>query len=324
MRHAYVSLVTLLLGVLAVVSTAPAQPFPSKPLRFILADGAGGPTDLRARQIGARLSEYLGQPVVIDNRPGGNMMIAAEAAAKAPADGYTLFMGNVVTHSLNPWLFRTLPYRPNQDFAPITMVSAGPLILVVNPQVPAHSMAELVAYARAQPGNVHYATLGRGTPTHLAMERLNVQSGVQLVPVVYKSTGTFVQDLIGGHVPVALNFWSIIGPHVKSGKLRALAVLAPRRLEAARDIPTTAEAGFPGIEAHAWQGVFVPAATPKQIIARLHEQIVRALNSPEIRNHIIETGAELGGNTPEEFEAMIRADQAMWKTAIAEAKISAE
>jgi tripartite-type tricarboxylate transporter receptor subunit TctC len=301
-----------------------AQPYPSKPLRLILPDGTGGPADLRARQIGARMSDTLGQPVVIDNRPGGNMIIGAEAAAKSAADGYTLFLGNVVTHSLNPWLFRNLPYRPNQDFEPITLVSAGPLIIVVNPQVPAKTLAELVELAKLRPKQLDYATLGRGTVTHLVMERLGVLAGVQFVPVPYKATGAFIQDVVAGHLPIALNYWSIVGPYVKSGRLRALAVASPRRLTVVPELPTTAEAGFPGVEGPAWQGIFVPAGTPKPIVVRLHAAVAEALNSPEIRNHIIETGGEVGGNTPEQFAAMIRSDQAHWKTMIADAKIPPE
>lgn len=314
----------LLLLALALSGGAFSQSYPGKPVRLIVPDGPGGPSDLRSRQLAAKLSETLGQPVIVDNRPGGSMIIGAEAAAKAPPDGYTLLMGNIVTHSLNPLLFKSLPYRPAQDFIPVTMVSAGPLVLVVNPQVQAKSLGELIASAKARPEQIQYGILGRGSPGHLLVERLTAASGARFVAVPYKSTGTFIQDLLGGHLPMALNYWSIVGPHVKSGKLRALAVASSRRLEVAPEIPTFAEAGVAGIEGYGWQGIFVPAGTPRPIVVKLQSEIARALNAPEIRSAIIETGAEPGGNSPEQFAAMIVADQERWKKAAAEAGIAPE
>jgi tripartite-type tricarboxylate transporter receptor subunit TctC len=299
-----------------------AQEFPSKPLRIIVSDAPGGASDLRSRQIGAKLSEFLGQPVITDNRPGGNMFIGAQAAARAPADGYTLFLGNSATHSTNPLLFKSLPYQADEDFAPVTLVASGPFILVASEQTPATSLAQFLALARERPGHFNYGA--PGTPVRIGMEMVISATGVQLVHVPYKSVGAVLQDLAGGRLHAGFSFWSVIGPHVKSGKLRALAVAGPRRLAVAPDVPTFAEAGLPGIEASGWSGVFVPAGTPKPVVARLHAEIVRALNSDEIRNQIIETGAEPGGNSPEEFSAFIRADRARWKRAIEDAKISAE
>src|SRR5437773_975333 len=309
---------------LVIATAAIGQSYPSKPLRFIIADGAGGPADLRARQIGAKLAEFLGQPVVIDNRPGGSMIIAAEAAAKAAPDGYTLFLGNGVTHSLNPLTFKSLPYRPDQDFVPVTLISAGPLILVVHAQVPARTLGELVEIGKSRPDQLQYAMTGRGSPGHLVMEQLKAVTGAQFLAVPYKSTGTMIQDLVGGHMPMTLNYWSIVGPHVRSGKMRALAVAASRRLDAAREIPTFAEAGVPGVEGGGWQGIFVPAGTPKPIVERIYRETVRVLNIPEIRSQLIDTGAEIGGNTPEQFAAMIRADQERSKKAAALAGLSPE
>jgi tripartite-type tricarboxylate transporter receptor subunit TctC len=288
----------------------------------IVADGPGGPTDLRSRQIGAKLSEFLGQPVITENRPGANMILAAQAAARAPADGYTLFMGNSGTHTTNPLLFKSLPYRADEDFAPVTLVTAGPFILVASAQTPAASLAQFLALAKDRPGELNYGSIA--TPVHIAMQMVISATGVQLVHVPYKSIGPVLQDLISGRLHAGFSFWSVIGPHVKSGRLRALAVAAPRRLSVAPEIPTFAEAGLPGIEASGWSGIFVPAGTPKPIVTRLHAEIVRALNMDEIRNQIIETGAEPGGNSPEEFAAYIRADRARWKRAMEDAKISAE
>lgn len=314
-------LATLVAAVL-LSGAAAAQSFPSKPIRFIVPDGPGSVSDLRARQLATKLSDQLAQGVVIDNRPGGSFILGAEAAAKSPPDGYTIFLGSIVTHSLNPLLFKSLPYRPNQDFVPVTMLSAGAMLLVVNPSVPANTLKELIELTRARPNQLGYGVVGLGSPGHLVMEQVKRETGAQFLMVPYKSSGTYVQDLIGGHMPVALNFWSILGPHVKSGKMRAIAVAAPRRLEAAPQIPTFAEAGVPGIEGYAWQGIFVPAGTPAPLVARLNEEISRAINAPEIRNNLIETGAEVGGNSPEQFAAMIRADQEKWRRLAGEVNLA--
>jgi tripartite-type tricarboxylate transporter receptor subunit TctC len=305
--------VLIAMAALAIPAAAFTQSYPSKPIRFILPDGPGGPNDLRARQLAPKLSEYLGQPVVIDNRPGASYIVGAQAAAKALPDGYTIFMGSTLTHSLNPLLFNSLPYRPNEDFVPVTMVTAGPLMVAINADVPATNLQELIELSKARPNQISYGVPGVGSPGHLVMEQLKRETGAQFVMVPYKSTGGFIQDLIGGHLAVTFNYWSTLGPHVRAGKIRALAVAAPRRLQVAPDIPTFAEAGVPGIECLAWQGVFVPAGTPRSVVYRLHSEIVRALNAPEIRANLIETGAEVGGNSPEEFAAMIRADQEKWR-----------
>jgi tripartite-type tricarboxylate transporter receptor subunit TctC len=310
-----------LLVAIAAVLPAAAQPYPHKPLRLIVADGPGSVSDLRARQLGAKLGESLGQTVVVDNRPGGSMVIAAEAAARSPADGYTLFLGNVVTHSLNPFLFRALGYRPDEDFIPVTLVTSAPLVLVVNPRVPARTIDDLLALAKARPGTLNYGVIGQGSPGHIVMEQMKALRGAQFEFVPYKSTAQYIQDLVAGHLQVSLNFWPVIGGQVNAGKLRALAVTGLRRLAAAPEVPTFAESGLPGFEAASWQGIMVPAGTPRPIVARLHAEIVRVLAMPEIRDPIVENGSEIGGNTPEEFAAFIRADRARWKKALADAHI---
>jgi len=315
---------TGLLVLLAISTVSIGQTYPAKALRFIVPDGPGSVSDLRARQLGAKLSEAFPQGVVIDNRPGGSFIVGAQEAAKAAPDGYTIFLGSIVTHSLNPLLFKSLPYRPNEDFAPVTMLSAGVLVLVVNPSVPATDLKGLLDLAKSKPNTLGYGSVGLGGPTHLVMEQIKHVTGAQFLMVPYKSSGTYIQDLMGGHMPVALNYWSVLGPHVKSGKMRALAVAAPRRLEVAPDIPTFGELGVNGIEGYGWQGIFVPAGTPRALINRLQSEIARAIHSPEIRNNLIETGAEVGGNSPEEFAAMIRADQDKWRRLAAQANIAAQ
>ena len=317
MRRWIAPFAALLLASLA----AAAQPYPNRPLKLIVPDGPGSAPDIRARQLAAKLQEIVGQPVVVDNRGGGSMIIGAEAAAKSPPDGYTLFMGNSTTHALNPALFKSLPYRPDEDFIPITLVSAGPLVLVAKPSLPVKDVKELVALAKSRDAPLSYGVIGYGSSAQLVMAQLEGQVSARFQPVAYKSTGQYVQDLVGGHLDVGLNFWSVLGGHVKGGKLRALAVASTRRLEAAPDVPTFAEAGYHGVEASAWQGIFVPAGTPGEIVARLESDVTRAVRAPEVRGPIVEQGAEAGGNSRAEFAAFVRAEKERWKKAAAEARI---
>jgi tripartite-type tricarboxylate transporter receptor subunit TctC len=314
----------LLLAAAVAVPGAHAQSYPARPIKFLVPAGPGSAPDLRARQIGAKLSDAFGQPVVIENRPGGNYIIAAEIAARAPADGYTLFLGNSVTHSTNPVLFKSLPYRADEDFVPVTLVTAAPFIVVINAKVPASSFAELLDLARKQPGKLAYASSGLGSPSHVLMEQIKLAAGVDLAHVPYKATGAEIPDLIAGHIAVGFNFWSILAAHVRSDKLKPLAVAGPRRLAAAPQVPTLAEVGLPGIEMSAWQGIFVPAATPKPIVDRLYAEVARILRSPELHDQIVDTGTEVGGNTPEEFAEFVRVDRARMKRAIEQAGISAQ
>ena len=298
--------------------------WPTRPLKLIVADGPGSISDVRARQIGARLQESLGQPVVIENRPGGSMTIAAEAAARSAPDGYSLFLGNVVTHSLNPLLVKNLTYKPEDDFTPVTLLSAGPLFLVVHPSVPATTLDELVAYEKANRGKLNYGAIGQGSPGHVVMEQINALRGTRFVLVPYKSTAQYIQDLINGQLHLSLNYWPSLAGHIKAGKLRVLAVAGPRRLAVASDVPTFEEAGFPGIDGSSWQGIFVPAGTPRPIVRRLHEDLVKALQAPEIRNVILDGGSEVGGQPPDEFAAYVAADRARWKKAIADSGVTLE
>jgi tripartite-type tricarboxylate transporter receptor subunit TctC len=322
MKSRWVEISALAFAASFIAASGFAQEFPSRPLRIIVTDAPGGAVDARSRQVVAKLSEFLGQPVITENRPGANQILGAQAAARAPADGYTLFMGSVASITTNPLLFKNLPYRPDEDFAPVTLIAATPFVLVASAQIPATSLAQFIALAKDRPGELNYGAAG--VPDRIVMEMVISATGVQFVHVPYKTLGAVVQDLVGGRLHAGFSVWSMISPHVKSGKLRALAVAAPRRLAVAPDLPTFAEAGLPGIQPGAWIGIFVPAGTPKPIVARLHAEIVRVLNSAEIRNQTIQNGGEPGGNSPEEFATYIRADRARWKRAIEDAKISAE
>lgn len=322
MKSRFVEFAVAALAVTFVAAGSFAQEFPSKPLRIIVPDGPGSASDIRSRQIGAKLSDTLRQPVITENRPGAGAILGAQLAARAPADGYTLFLGSVATHTFNPLLFKSLPYRPDEDFAPVTLVVSGPYILATSAKTPVANLAEFIALAKARPGRLNYGAATAAS--RIPMEMVISAAGVQLVHVPYKSGSAYIPDIISGQLDAGFSFWSVIGSHVKSGSLKALAVAATRRLAAAPDVPTFAEAGLPGIEASAWAGMFVPAGTPRSIVARLHAEIVRALNSDEIRNQIIQSGAEPGGNSPQEFAAYIRADRARWKRAIDDAKITPE
>ena len=305
---------------LAFLVPAQAQDYPSRPIKFVVADGPGSVSDVRARAMAARMQEGLGQPVVIENKPGGSMTLAAEFVAAAPPDGYTIFLGNVVTHSLNPFLFKKLSYNPD-TLVPVSMVSVGPLILVVHPSVPAKNVEELIALGKSQPGKLNYGAIGNGSPGHLLMEQVKAARGADFLLVPYKSTAQYIQDQIAGHINISWNYWIILGPHIKAGRLRALAVAAPKRLSSAPEIPTLEEVGIRNIEGSSWQGIMVPAGTPRPIVNRLHAETVRVLNLPDIKASIVDTGSEVGGNTPEEFGAFIRADRERWRKAVADAKI---
>lgn len=301
---------------------ASAQPYPNKAVRIILPVGAGHAADLRIRQIAAGFPEVFGQALVVENRPGANGFIAAEAAARAPADGYTLFVGTSQTHVYNPWLFRKLPYRDLEDFAPVTLIAGGPLMLAVSAQLPVRSLAELVALAKDKPGQLNYGSGARSTDA--VMSQIQRATGMQVVGVPYKAPGADLSDAIAGHVQIAFNFWAVLEPLVKSGKLRVLAVAAPGRLPAAPDVPTFAEAGVAGIEAFAWTGLFVPSGTPPEVVARLQLGVSQILRAPALRDEIVRSGSVVGGNSTQEFAAYWQADRARTGQALADAGIAPE
>jgi tripartite-type tricarboxylate transporter receptor subunit TctC len=305
-------------------STGSGQAYPNKPIRMIVPQAVGSPGDFWARQIAAKSPEVFGQNLIVDNRPGANGFIGAEAAARAPADGYTLLMTNSITHVYNPWLYRKLPYRDIEDFAPVTLTSGGPLMLAVNPKVPARTLAELIALAKAKPGEINYAIGGARGYALVVMEQFKRATGINVVGVPYKALGTDLPDVIGGQVAITFNFLAILDPLMKAGRLRVLAVAAPNRLPAAPDIPTFAEAGAPGVELLAWSGLFVPAGTPRDIITRIHKGFAQIIQAPAFRAEQIRLGSLLGGSSPEEFNAFWRADRARTGKVLAEAGILPE
>jgi tripartite-type tricarboxylate transporter receptor subunit TctC len=295
-----------LVGVPAAVHAQ--QQYPSKPIRFVVPYPAGGPLDTVARLLGQKVSEAVKQPLVIDNKPGAGGNIGADAVAKAPADGYTILMGAVATHAINPSLYPNMPYDAARDFAPITQVASTPNVLVVNPSVPASSVREFIAYAKAHPGKLNFGSGSTGSAGHLAGELFKTMAGVEMTHVPYKGAGPAMNDLIGGQIQLMFdNLASSLG-QVRAGKVRALAVTTARRSALAPDLPTIAESGLPGFDISTWFGVFAPAGTPRDVLERLHAEFAHALAAPELREKMLNLGAEPVGSTPDQFAAYIRAE----------------
>ena len=300
-----------------------ADAYPQHAIRLIVPYPPGGAGDIVGRQLSVRLGESLGQQIVIDNRGGGAQLIATEIAAKAPPDGYTLFLSSA-THGINPGLQKKLPYDTLRDFAPITLVTSSPLVFVAHPALGVAGIRELVAAAKAQPGRINYASSGPGTGGHLAVELLSWMAGITLTHVPYKGAGPALVDLIGGQVQIMCTSPLPAMPHVKSGKLRALAMTGAKRSRSAPEIPTIAEAGYKGYEASLWYALLAPAGTPRPIIARLHAEAAKIIRSPAMAEQLLAQGAEPEGNSPQELDAFLRAEIDRWTKLIARAHIKAD
>ena len=315
-------LAAALLAAACVASGAPD--YPTRPIRAIVGFVPGGATDIMARQIGQKLSESLGQPVIVDNRPGGSGIIAAVMARDAPADGHTLFFGTISTLATNVATNRKLPYDPRRDFAPITLTTSSPYFLAVHPSVPAGSVKELIALAHARPGQINYASSGTGGGNHLSVELFRSMAKLDLVHIPYKGAAQATAETAAGQVQMTFTQPVSMLPYGKTGRLRVLAVTGLKRLPSWPEAPPIAEAGLPGFEATSWQGVLVPARTPKSIVDRLHREIVKALHSPEIERRLNAEGAEIGGIAPEAFASHIRREIEKWTRVVKEMGLTAE
>ncbi len=313
-----------MLALMLPAGNASAQTYPNRPIRWIVTYPPGGPTDVVARAIGARLTEAWGQQIVIDNRAGAGGVIGTDLAAKAVPDGYTLLFGTSAGLTINPALSNKLPYDAVKDFSPVSLLVLNPQILVLNNAIPANTVKELIAYAKARPGQLNYASVGQGSPNHLGMELLKALAGIDLVHVPYKGTGPAITDLLGGQVQLMFNSMPSVLPLVKSGKLKGLAVGSAQRSPAIPDIPTVAEAGVPGFENVTWYGMFAPAKTPHDIIVKLNQQVVKILAEPEIAQRLASQGAEPRSSTPEELVKFMRMESARWKKVIQAAGIKLE
>jgi tripartite-type tricarboxylate transporter receptor subunit TctC len=300
-----------------------AQSYPAKPVRVIVAFAPGGSTDVVFRLLAPRLTEYLGQPVLIDNRPGGGATIGMDLVAKALPDGYTLGVANI-SFGANPSLLSKLPYDTAKDFAPVSLVTIVTMVLAVHPSVPARSVKELLALAKAKPEGVNYASAGNASATHLAFERFKHASGAKILHVPYKGGGPAVVSIVSGETMTLFATIPSAIQHFQSGRLVPLGVSSAKRNPALPNLPTVAEAGVPGYEAIEWQGVVVPASTPAPVIARLHQAFAKAVTLPEMRERLTAIGADPAGGTPEELAAFIRSELTGWARVIKESGIKIE
>lgn len=307
-------------ALLSAAALAEAQSYPTKPIRLIVPAAPGGGTDFSARLIGAKLTEAWGQSVVIDNRPGASGNIGVELAARAVPDGHTLVMP-ITSFPVNPSLYATLPFNTEGDFAPIALVASAPLLLVVNPAVPAKSIAELIALAKSRPGQLNYANSGSGTTAHLAGELFKRMAGVDIVGIAYKGGGPAVVDLIAGNVQIYFSTVPAALQQVKAGNLRALAVTSVTRVAEIPEYPTVAEAGLPGFQVIGWFGLFAPAGTPKTVIQKLNAEIVKTMKAPETRKRLSGHGLIPGGGTPQDLGRFLSGEILRWRKLIQEAGI---
>jgi tripartite-type tricarboxylate transporter receptor subunit TctC len=305
-------------ALICVLPAALAANYPVRPVSLVVAFPPGGPSDVLSRIVGKKLEQILGQPFVIENRPGAGGNVAAEQVARAPADGHVLLMGNNSILATNAALYKKINFDAQADFAPISLVGSQANILVVNPQVPARSMAELIAYAKANPGKVNYASSGHGAAAHLAAELFRSMAKVEIVHVPYKGAAPALQDLIAGHTQMMFATAASVVPHIQSGKVRALAVTTIKRTELFPDIATVDELGLKGFEATTWHGLVAPSRVPKEVIATLHRATATALADAAVRKSLGALGVDIMGGTPEEFAAYIKAEIPKW-TAIVKA-----
>jgi len=297
-----------------------AQGFPSKPMRILVPSPPGSSPDIRARQIGQKLAEALGQPVIVENRAGANGLIAARETARSAPDGHTMFLA-LINNAIGDVLKPDPCCRLNEELIPVSRFTMTPLIMVVNPSVPVASVKEYIARAKAKPGELSYGSAGPGSISQLVGEWVKFDAGIRMLEVPYKGVNAEIPDLLGGQVSTAFLVPQVVIAPLKSGKLKALAVAAPARLAMFPDVPTMAEAGLPGIEAIAWNGIFVPAGTPRPVIQVLHRELVKAYNAPDVKSQVENTGSSVAADTPEEFAAFVRTENAKWGKVIREAGI---
>jgi tripartite-type tricarboxylate transporter receptor subunit TctC len=296
---------------LAAAPLAHAQGYPSKPVKLVVPYPPGGPTDIVARVVAQKLSEQTGQQFIVDNRPGAGGNTGAELVARSAPDGYTLLIATTA-HAINPSLFKNLGYKLTKDLAPVSLLTSGPLVIVANPALPAKNVAELIALAKARPGQLNFASSGNGQSTHLAAELFASMAGVKMTHIPYKGSAPALTDVMGGQAQLMFDTMLSAMPHVKGGKLKALAVTSGKRSPAAPDLPTVAESGLPGYEAIAWNGLLAPAGTPPEAIARLSAELKKALALPEVKDKFEAQGFAAAWNTPEAFGGFMNAEVEKW------------
>ncbi|MEO8203639.1 MAG: tripartite tricarboxylate transporter substrate binding protein [Betaproteobacteria bacterium] len=297
---------------LAAATGTHAQAYPTKLVRIVVPFPPGGSTDLLARKLAEKLQASMGQSVIVENKPGAGGAVGSDYVAKSPPDGYTLLVGVTGSHGISVTLNPKLPYHPLRDFVPITSIVSAPLVIVVGPAIPANTLAEYIAYAKAHPERVTHSSPGNGTSMHLTGEMFNQATGTKLVHVPYKGSAGAVNDLIGGQVQSMFGDFLVVLPQVKAGRIKALAVTSARRHPLLPDVPTVAESGYPGFEALSWQGLFAPAGTPPEIVAKLNAETLKALSSEDFREAFARQGFLVAGSTPQEFRAFIETEIPKW------------
>ena len=297
---------------------ARAQTYPAKPISYIIGFAPGGPSDVLSRVLTNRMEQIVRQPFVIENRAGAGGGIAAQFVAHAPPDGYTLLLATNGMFAINPHVYKSLGYDPEKDFEPIGIIGLQPNVLFVHPSLEVKSLAEFIAYAKANPGKLNYGTGGVGTSSHLAGELLKMEAKIDMVHVAHRGTGQVIQAVVGNHIPVGMNPPAPLIPLIEAGQIRPIAVSSLKRTEALPNVPTVAESGFPGFEATVWHSLVAPTGTPKEIINLLNKAMVESLNDPAVRKQMTDLGIDVVANTPEQFRAVIKADIPKWG-AIAEA-----
>jgi tripartite-type tricarboxylate transporter receptor subunit TctC len=308
--------VVVLLAALGLSASAWGQAFPTKPVRFVVPFAPGGSTDTLARALGQKLSDSLGQQVVIDNRTGANGNIGMEIVAKAPADGHTIVLGYIANVAIGPSLYDKLPFDPVRDYEAVTLLATSPNVFVAHPAVAVSSLKDVIALAKAKPGQLNYASASVASVGHLTGELLNQLAGIRMVHVAYKGSGQAVTDLLGGHIQLMFSGFSSVMPHIKSGKLRPIAQTGEKRSPALPDVATIAESGFPKFEATAWYGVHAPAKTPKPVVNRLNAEFVKALKMPDVKERLNALGFELVGSTPEHYASYIKSEIKKWEKVV--------
>jgi tripartite-type tricarboxylate transporter receptor subunit TctC len=301
---------------------AAAQTYPQRPIRFVVPYPPGGASDVTARILAPKLQEILGQSVIIDNRGGANGIIGLQIVAQAPPDGHTLLMANAGPNAINPSIYKRLPYHPIKDFAAVSMTAIVPQIAMVHPTLPVKTVKELVAFAKANPEKLRYGSAGLGSSNHLSVELLKSMTGIQMTHVPYKGTGPGLIDALAGRIEVFFPTALSGMPHAKSGKLRTIGVTSSSRIQSLPDVPTIAESGIPGYEAVSWGGVMVPAGTPKQVVKKLHADLVGILAATDVKERLTALGAEVRSSTPDEFDKYIATEIAKWSKVAKFAKLS--
>ena len=306
------------IAALAFAVLAFAQPWPSKPIKVIVPYPPGGTSDILARSLGPRITEALGQAVVVENKPGATGNVGADFVAKSPPDGYTVLLADIGSLAISPSVFSALPFDPVKDFAPVVMVAYSPHLLATHPSVPAKDVKELIALAKSKPDSLNFAVSGIGGANHLAGIDFAMRSAIQWTYIPYKGGSQAITDVIGGQAQVLFNGMLATYPYVKDGKLKVLAISSAKRFAAAPDIPTVAESGLPGFETGSWQGIVAPAGTPPEIVNKLHATVTSILGTPEMKERLDKAGAELRPQSPAEFGAFIREEKARWAKVVKE------